>query len=230
MKPISRGLLGVAVGLGALVGGILMLRQGLANHDTLYQGRPIEYWRGQLTNRDATANAAATVVLRDVIIPHLTNQIFADTNDSRLRLFLVEQLDQLPGKPVDFTLADTRRSLAVGDLAALGPQAKAAVPALLAALKEKDDQLFGPVAGALAKIEADPELAIPALIRCLVTDDGRGRADVVEALEEYGPKAKAAVPALVKLLADRSSKDIIVAVPKALKRIDPEAAAKAGVK
>jgi hypothetical protein len=35
---------------------------------------------------------------------------------------------------------------------------------------------------------------------------------------------------LVKLLADRSSKDIMAAVPTALKNIDPDAAAKAGVK
>jgi len=34
---------------------------------------------------------------------------------------------------------------------------------------------------------------------------------------------------LVKLLQDRSSKEIMLAVHKALKQIDPQAAAKAGV-
>ncbi len=82
----------------------------------------------------------------------------------------------------------------------------------------------------MVRIQAEPDQAIPALIGCLLDRQGRGRPDVVEALGEFGPKARAAAPVLVKLLADRSSKDIIVAVPTALKNIDPEAAAKAGVK
>ncbi len=101
---------------------------------------------------------------------------------------------------------------------------------MLGVLASKDELLIGPTADALVKMQTDPGVAVPALIPCLVTDDGRGRTDVVEALAEYGSKARAAVPILVKLLTDRSSKEIIIAVPRALKQIDPEAAARAGVK
>ncbi len=123
-----------------------------------------------------------------------------------------------------------RRVQAINDLGSLGPRAKAAAPALLQVLDRKDDLLCGPAATALAKIQAEPDRAIPALIGCLLDREGRGRPDVVEALCEFGPRAQAAVPLLVKLLADRSSKDIVAAVPTALKNIDPDAAAKAGVK
>jgi hypothetical protein len=88
--------------------------------------------------------------------------------------------------------------------------------------------LYRPVARALAGIQADPDAVIPVLIGCLVDGDGHGRPDVVEALAQYGSRAKAAVPTLVKLLKDRSSKEIVRAVPRALRRIDPAAAAAAG--
>jgi HEAT repeat protein len=98
------------------------------------------------------------------------------------------------------------------------------------ALKRQDDLLCEPAAAALVKIQADPEQVIPALIACLVDSNGHGRADVVEALGEFGPKSKAAVPVLVKLLGDHSSKELVAAVPRALRKIDTDAAAKAGVK
>src|SRR5438309_6155673 len=87
----------------------------------------------------------------------------------------------------------------------------------------------GPAA-ALVRIQAEPDQAVPPLIGCLLDRQGHGRPDVVEALGELGPKARASAPLLVKLLAGRSSKDIIEAVPAALKKIDPDTALKVGVK
>jgi hypothetical protein len=63
--------------------------------------------------------------------------MFCDTNDSRLRLAVIDQLNSLPGVHVAFTPADGRRAEAVDNLAALGPAAKAALPALIEALKRQ---------------------------------------------------------------------------------------------
>ncbi len=230
MKRILRLAIGVALGTGVLVGGIWVLAHVLGNDESLYGGKPIAYWSDQAADPQPASSNQALLMLNSVIIPHLTNQMFSDTNDSRLRTALIEQLNDLPGVHITFVPEEGRRVRAINDLGSLGPRAKAALPALLQALDRKDDLLCGPAAAALVKIQAEPDQAIPALIGCLLDREGHGRPDVVEALGEFGPKARAAVPVLMKLLADRSSKDIIAAVPAALKKIDPDAAVKSGVK
>ena len=230
MKRSPRILLGLAAGLVALAGALWALTVALGDHETLYQGKSFDYWCAELASPDAAASNRASLVVSTVIIPQLTHQMFADTNDSTLRTILVDQLNGLPGLHIDFTPAEGRRIGAVNNLGALGPRAKEATAPLLTMLKLKDDTTCGVAAGALVKIQAEPDALVPALIGCLVDENGRGRADVVEALGEFGPKAAAAVPELVKLLQDQSSKDIMRTVPLALKQIDPQAAAKAGVR
>ena len=231
MKRILRLFIGVLIGVAVLIGLVLILSRVLGDHETLYHGKPFNYWCEQLTNQDAVVAGQARTTLTSLIIPELTNRMFSDTNDSRLRMALVEHMNDLPGLQIMYTPSTGRRAQAVNDLGRLGPLAKAvATPALLEVLKRKDDFLTGSAADALVKIQADAETVVPVLMDCMVDSEGHGQSDVVEALGEYGPKAKAAVPTLIKLLGDRSSKDIMEAVPKALKQIDPEAAAKAGVK
>jgi HEAT repeat protein len=229
-KRMLRMSAGVLAGLCVLGAGTWILSRALGNHQTTYQGKSLYYWSVQLTNQDAGASNKAAAVLYSQIIPHLTNRMFSDTNDSKLRLALIDELNTLPGIQVDFAGATSRRVQAVMDLGSFGSRAKSAAPALLEALKRQDDVLCEPAASALVSIQAEPEAVIPALIGCMVDDRGHGRSDVVEALAQYGPRAKAAVPTLVKLLKDRSSKEIVRAVPRALRQIDPEAAAGAGVK
>jgi hypothetical protein len=230
MKSLPRLLIGILLGLGGIVSGVVILARSLASREPLYQGQPAEFWADRLNPRDPGASNETVGVLRDLILPQLTRTILADTNDSPAKLWLIEHLDQLPGVRVDFAGADARRVQAMQDIARFGPSARPAVPTLLTVLGSNDELLIGPTADALAKVQADPGVAVPALIHRLVTDDGRGRPDVVEALAEYGTRSRAAVPILVKLLTDRSSKEIVIAVPRALKQIDPEAAARAGVK
>jgi HEAT repeat protein len=219
---------GVLAGLCVLVAGTWILSRALDNHQTMYQGKPSYYWSEQLTNQDAGASNKAAAVLHSQIIPHLTNQMFSDTNDSKLKMALIDELNTLPGIQIDFIDSNSRRVQAVMELGTFGSGAKSAAPALLEALKRQDNVLCEPAARVLVNIQAEPEAVIPALIGCMVDDKGHGRSDVVEALGQYGPRAKAAVPVLVKLLKDRSSKEIIRAAPRALRRIDPEAAATAG--
>jgi hypothetical protein len=160
-KRMLRMSAGVLAGLCVLAGCTWVLSRTLGTHETLYQGKSLDYWSMQLTNRDAAASNQAVAVLYSDIIPHLTNQMVSDTNDSALRVALIDKLNMLPGIQMEFVGAEQRRVQAVMDLAA------------------------------------------------------------------FGPRAKPAVPILLKLLKDRSSKEIVKAVPKALKQIDPEAAAKA---
>jgi HEAT repeat protein len=227
-KRMLRMSVGVLVGLGVLVVGVWILSCTLGTGQKLYEGKSCYYWSLQLTNRDAAISNKATAILYSRIIPHLTNELCSAAKDSKFKLALIKQLNELPGVQIYFEGADQRRAQAAFDLAAFGPKAKGAAPALLAVLKGQDDTLYRPAARALASIGADPEAAIPVLIGRLVDRDGHGRPDVVDALAEFGPRAKAAVPTLVKLLKDRSSKDIIRAVPRALRRIDPESVPRAG--
>ena len=164
MKRMLRMSAGVLAGLGVLVAGTWVLSRTLGTPETKYEGKSVYYWSEQLTNHDAAASNKAALVLSSQIIPHLTNQLCSDTNDSKLRMALIDRLNDLPGVQVYYLSADGRRAQAAGDLGL------------------------------------------------------------------FGPKAKAAVPTLVKLLKDHSSREITAAVPRALRRIDPEAAAGAGVK
>ncbi|HXP60253.1 MAG TPA: hypothetical protein VN829_07165 [Dongiaceae bacterium] len=230
MKRMQRMTAGVLAGLGVLAVGTWILSRAIGTHEARFQGKPVLYWSEQLANHDAAASNEAALVVYSKIVPQLTNQMFTDTNDSKFRQSVIDELNTLPGIQIDYVDAIGRRARAVNDLGSLGPSAKSAAPALLVALKGNDDVMCAAAAGAVAKIRVDPETAVPALIGCLVDGRGHGRPDVVDALGEYGPPAKAAVPMLVKLLKDRSSKDLVKAVPQALRRIDPEAAAAAGVR
>jgi HEAT repeat protein len=79
--------------------------------------------------------------------------------------------------------------------------------------------------GALNRIHPNPELAIPAFMAALDDpDQSLTRELAANALGSYGPQAKAAVPILLRTLATNA------AAGAALKKIDPETAADAGIR
>jgi HEAT repeat protein len=120
------------------------------------------------------------------------------------------------------------RSAAAGALGAIGPAAKSAIPVLLKGMTNSDINLRANLLYALGRIRSAPELVVPVL--CDSLKDKRSFVSVcaVQALGDFGAGAKPAIPALVKLLQDQNS-DIRANATNALKKIDPEAAAKAGV-
>jgi len=82
-----------------------------------------------------------------------------------------------------------------------GPEAASAVPALVAALEDEDDNVFSYAMGALKRIKARPELCVPALTKALARNFWAG-----EALAEFGENARPAMPALVARLNAQAAK------------------------
>src|SRR5262249_6411175 len=119
-------------------------------------------------------------------------------------------------------------------LGGIGPGAKAAVPALLAIVKDKSNlsQVRYAAGVALGKIGPEARAAVPDLLEVLTDpkSDATLRALAVYALGGIGPAAKAAVPTLTALARDRSARSWDREAPaKALVKIDPEFAAREGL-
>ena len=106
MKRSPRILLGLAAGLAGSSAALWVLTVSLGDHETLYQGKSFEHWSAALASPDAASSNRASLVVGTVILPQLTHQMFADTNDSRLRTILVDKLNSLPGFHIDFTPAE----------------------------------------------------------------------------------------------------------------------------
>jgi HEAT repeat protein len=225
LKRIKRILAGVAIGSGVFAGGLWILVHTLGYHDERYQGRPLSYWLNQAESQEGDVSSHAREVLASQVIPQLTATMFRDTNDSTLRLSLIQKLNDLPGVLIFFVRADGRRAEAVSSLGDIGPRAKAAIPDLITALKGNDNAVRGPAAKALGRIHCEPDKIVPLLIDCLDSPLDGLPAGAAEGLGEFGPLSKAAIPKLIELL-KVPDKETRAAARSALKKIDPEADAK----
>jgi len=87
----------------------------------------------------------------------------------------------------------SNRIQAAKALAELGPEAKAAVPALIAALNDSDEQVRGQVVRALGRIGPDAAAAVGPLLE-VARKERSGFVDISNAIVQIG---KPAVPALV---------------------------------
>lgn len=209
-----------------VTGGILALIKAMAPHERVFQGKSAVGWREELSSGDAATSNRAIIILNTSIIPELTDVALQDTNDSGFKLTIVDALNELPGVRVSFLYAPGRRGDALKELGKFGPATEAAIPVLIQILKGNDGPATrGAAAAALGEIHSDPDVAIPALIACLEDSDVNDQA--AEALGKFGTLAKAAVPKLRPLL--HGDKEARRASTLALPRIDPEAAAKAGI-
>jgi HEAT repeat protein len=125
----------------------------------------------------------------------------------------------------------TARLVAVESLANLGPEAKEAIPALRASLRDRDSRVRLEAAYALWKVDGQTEEPVRVLLAILdqerpyVHDETR----VMDILGEMGPNAKAAVPRLIGKAEKRHRFREGARAARALKRIDPDAAAAAGI-
>ncbi len=119
-------------------------------------------------------------------------------------------------------------------IATLDQEANIAVPALMKLLTNRADPARGQAALTLGVLGAQADIVIPALIAALqdATNSENGvpaAISAASALGRFRHEAEAAVPALVVALQSPSA-GLQDAAARALKKIDPEAAAEAGVK
>jgi HEAT repeat protein len=122
------------------------------------------------------------------------------------------------------------RAAAAVALGKIGPAAATALPTLKAALQEPNSYLRGQTAVAIWRIDSDADTALPVLLQEMPGTNEHDKWNWIIALGEMGPRAKEAVPQLQKELEEDREKWILSYVTNALKSIDPEAAAKAGMK
>jgi HEAT repeat protein len=228
-KRVLRISVGVFAGLVILTAVIWLLAKTLGNtqYPTLYAGKTTDYWQQQLYGHDAAASNAAFAVVSSQIIPQAVDTMFHDTNDSAIRLSLIKILNGLPGVQIYYIEADQRRAGATEGLGDIGPAAKSVLPDLIKALKGNDKAIREAAITSLGKIRSEPDTVIPLLIPYL--EDDNFDVAAANALAEFGSLAKPAVPKLLPLLQAKDDDDQ-AAAQQALLKIDPEAAAKAGVK
>ncbi len=213
---LIRLLAGVACGLALLCAAMWILIQSLGDSETLYRGKTLYFWSEQVKSPSAASSNQAFLILSQEIIPKLTKTMFSDTNDSTLRVKLIENLNSLPGVNIFFRPADGRRQNAAASLGEFGPAAESAFPDLLRAFQSEDIAVKGAAAVSLGKIRVKPDIMIPLLIRAL--GDENLREDAAEALVEFGLASAPAIPRLTELLEVRD-KDLHHAVVEALQKI-----------
>ncbi|MBC8243827.1 MAG: HEAT repeat domain-containing protein [Verrucomicrobia bacterium] len=144
-------------------------------------------------------------------------------------LILIFGMLLVPGATVEELISELRqgdkvaRREAARSLAQLGPKAKPAVPALVKALDDDQEQVFFWAATALANLGPDAQEAAPELIKRLRRSNRRYRDQVrlrvVTALTRIGP---AAVPQLIDAL-DDESESIRSGAARVLGNIGPDA-------
>ncbi len=131
-------------------------------------------------------------------------------------------------------LSDTtdRRALARQQaaeiLAEVGPAAKETVPELRAALKAPQSAVRCSAAFALWRVSGESKESVAVLIDELASAQGVARQQIVQKLGQMGPAAKSAVGALLRLSED-PDRFLRNAVASAVRKIDPAAAARAGL-
>ena len=114
-------------------------------------------------------------------------------------------------------------------LIAIGPMAGTTIPSFLRMVTNSSADARFTAVYALSQVHAEARLAVPALTESLKDTDYLVRLFAARGLGDYGTNAQQAVPALVLLLSD-PHRHVRPMATNALKKIDPEAAAEAGVK
>jgi len=196
------------------------------NGEHTHQGKTLHEWAQQLQSTSIEDRAAACYAFQyfgsdeaAIVVPSLIPLL--KDRDHRLRSGAAYALGRIgpPARdavlPLTELLADEHahvRTVAAEALDLMsGPQARAAVPALKAALQNalKDEANDEParmfryhIARALGKLGPEARSAVTPLAKLLKDRDADVRSAAGEALGLIGPGARAAVPALTRALED----------------------------
>ncbi|MDB6063806.1 MAG: hypothetical protein JWR26_14 [Pedosphaera sp.] len=198
----------------------------------MYNGNDFDYsQRMILGSLGATGPAASNAV-------PLLLRIAAKTNDPALlvSIFALGSIHSEPEKVVPLLskwLRDPNlnvvRFFAAKSLGRFGTEARLATSDLLERLQDQDFQVRVNALEALARIYTKPEWNSQEPPASNMQYKPATLVNVINGLGAMGTNAAPAVPALAKFLAD-PDEGLRTSATNALKTIDPEAAAKAGVK
>jgi hypothetical protein len=119
-------------------------------------------------------------------------------------------------------------AVAITCLGNIGPEANSAVPRLIRFINDPDRIVRFGTTVTLSRIHMRPELVVPVLATNL-SPTNVILATTINAVAAFGEAAKSTVPILLTFL-NQENDYVREATTNALKAIDPEAAAKAGVK
>ena len=200
----------VLIGLTVVGAGVLaaILLSGPRPEALVYQGKSIKDWVRQSYSTDQKSREQAVAAFQTLgsnAVPGLVGLLAA--RDSFLRKQIWMLAPNLP-KPIRLAVlgrvsapdAKNIRSTAARTLAAIGPDAKSAVPALTQALHSGDANLRWEAAGALSRIGGP---GLPHLASALADKDPAVRRAAASVLGDLGPDATMAAPALLKALGDQ---------------------------
>ena len=222
ISRVLRILTGIIVGSFIFVAGTWVLSKALANdRPSRFHGQTLNYWSEQVVAKEFTASNQANQILNQEIIPQLTDQMFHDTNDSKVLLAVIGGLEHMPWiNYIDYADASSRRMAAASGLGVFGPVGKAAIPALMQAVQSSDSAVNEAAITSLGNIHSKPDVVIPFLIKYLDNDDLDD--DAATALGNFGSLARPAVPNIIPLL-HADDHDARAAAYYALMKIDPVA-------
>jgi hypothetical protein len=246
-------LLSVGVAIVTAVVGIYALRP----REPVYRGKPLSFWLegyrpSQLGGPEQTNADEAILQVGTNAIPTLLRM--ARAKDSALTLKLVELTQKQRFLRFDYIRASERNIQAVhgfrqlsaaakdavsepfhslpqettpAALGYIGPAAEKSIPVLLRCATNANPMVRGNAVYALGQIQREPDLVVPILLKSLNDPDPGVRGDAAFSVGAFG--ARQAIPTLLELLDDHLEWTREQAA-EALKKIDPVAAAKAGVK
>jgi len=132
-------------------------------------------------------------------VPHLIKMLHAqDSIWLQWRIYLSWKLDWLHlNAPPDASQLHWRGAVGIG---ILGPQAKAAIPDLLALLDDPDDEMRAQVIDLLDDVQLADEQMIPLLRKALADPSARVVVQALDSLGKRGSAARPAVPSITSLL------------------------------
>jgi len=172
--------------------------------EPVIQGKPLSYWVAHFGTGNSQDQLMASLALESMgaaATPHLI-PLF-ERSGAPFKQFLAQLKRFLPGAiqqrlpRIDTGVA--RRALAAESLGHLGPDARAAIPALVKGLRDPNTGVSVAASFALAGI--GPE-AVPAWVGSLRDTNGVVRARAAGALMQMGPRAAPAAAALGEALND----------------------------
>ncbi|MDB6109075.1 MAG: repeat-containing protein [Pedosphaera sp.] len=161
-----------------------------------YEGKKVTFWLRQLrvSGQEREARAALKCIGPDAV-PWILPKFGA--RDSNFKTKLEKWADQQPWIELQFNHANEEWSHGVQAIQILGPQAKAAIPALTAMLTDPPIASFA--VQALAGIGPD---ALPTLVQALTNQSPVARSAALLGLSSLGTNAEPQLPAIIAALPD----------------------------